>query len=233
MGIALWTRRHTHTHMNAHSDIDMRDGLADLFTTWYGFDKLRSSLDRYAATDCKLRDQWDALWFSKLPAVDAGLCARFGDLLLRMEPGDADESFVPQGDIETLAVVLLYDQISRNVFRGRHRAYAFDALAREYARPLLQRFSALPLFAQVTLVLVCVHSETLADHHAAQCMHAELVAAHPHDALITRTLARIVRVHREQVEAFGRLPQRALTKGFAGEQLSAAERAFLSAVMPS
>ena len=62
-----------------------------------------------------------------------------------------------------IGVIILCDQIARNVFRNSARAYALEALARRLINPLLEEFDSLPVPVRVTLILVLIHSEDLAD----------------------------------------------------------------------
>ena len=62
-----------------------------------------------------------------------------------------------------IGVIILCDQIARNVFRNSARAYALEALARRLIKPLLEEFDSLPVPVRVTLILVLIHSEDLAD----------------------------------------------------------------------
>jgi uncharacterized protein (DUF924 family) len=104
-----------------------------------------------------------------------------------------------------LALVLLLDQIPRNVFRGAPRAYATDpaalavadrALAREFDAafpPVWRKFFYMPLH----------HSESLADQRRA----ASLFEALP-DARERAGLRRYGVRYIEVIERFGRFPHR-------------------------
>ena len=56
----------------------------------------------------------------------------------------------------TIGIIILCDQISRNVFRNSARAYATDKLARRLAAPLLEEFDAGYPFG---FVMGCAHSQ--------------------------------------------------------------------------
>lgn len=100
-----------------------------------------------------------------------------------------------------LALVLLLDQIPRNVFRGSAHAYATDALARHYtARALGAGFDAqvdprLRLF----LYMPFEHSEDPADQDRAVELFTALGDA--------ETLKYAV-AHRDVIARFGRFPHR-------------------------
>ena len=100
-----------------------------------------------------------------------------------------------------LALVLLLDQIPRNVFRGSGHAFATDPLARHYAaRALAAGFDlqcdpALRLFFYMPFE----HSEDAAE----QARSVELFAALGDDNLMGYAVA-----HRDAIARFGRFPHR-------------------------
>lgn len=104
-----------------------------------------------------------------------------------------------------LALILLLDQLPRNLFRDSPRAYAGDAAALRAARnaivrgfdcqlpPVRRRFAYMPF----------MHSETLADQQRSVALFATM----KDDADNSETL-RSARRHCEIVARFGRFPHR-------------------------
>jgi uncharacterized protein (DUF924 family) len=138
--------------------------------------------------------------------------------------------------LRTLSRVILYDQVSRNIFRRTARAYATDARARSLSRPLLQVLAGqphaaaaqvLPLHCQITLVMALVHSESAVDQAEASAHVERLTAAYPaHDALLA-SLRTVGRNHSSRVAMFGRFPER---NKFVGRISTEAEQAFLAGI---
>ena len=107
-----------------------------------------------------------------------------------------------QDDAEgTLALVLLLDQIPRNVFRGSGHAFASDGLARQYAtQALAAGFDAASEPAlRMFFYLPFEHSEAMADQDRAVALFT---------ALGDGELLRYARAHREVIVRFGRFPHR-------------------------
>ena len=104
-----------------------------------------------------------------------------------------------------LALVLLLDQLPRNLFRGTARAYASDAMALDAARSAVAAGHDGPLHSvkRQFLYLPFQHSEELADQDEAVRLFAAL-ADHPE---YSETL-RIAERHREIIARFGRFPHR-------------------------
>jgi len=75
-------------------------------------------------------------WFVKDPAFDEEIRARFLDLYEAGVAGKlADWESTPRG---CLALVILFDQFPRNMFRDAARAFASDGRARGCARTILE-----------------------------------------------------------------------------------------------
>lgn len=160
-------------------------------------------------------------WFAKDDAFDAALRARFLDLHFAAARRELDAHMAtPEG---ALGVILLLDQIPRNVFRGGAHAYATDALALSLARAAVaaghDRATADDL--RVFFYLPYEHSERVEDLD--DCVRlVEGWAAEPgRDA---GDFLKWVHVHRDILVRFGRYPHR---NAALGRETTAQERAFL------
>ncbi len=103
-----------------------------------------------------------ALWFRGGADIDAAIQARFSGLREAAIDGQLDDWLVfPRG---RLALVILVDQFSRNLFRADAQAFAHDVLARSWcAQGLASRVDrSLRPIERVFLYLPLEHSETLA-----------------------------------------------------------------------
>jgi uncharacterized protein (DUF924 family) len=138
-------------------------------------------------------------WFVKDAALDAEIKRRFGgmrDALL------ADKA---RGWRDTpehiLGAILLLDQCSRNMHRGRARAYQGDALALELAKLSLDRgwTHSAPEEWRQFLLMPLQHSENLADQERSV---AEFQRLGEEEGL------RYALLHRDQIRRFGRFPGR-------------------------
>jgi uncharacterized protein (DUF924 family) len=118
-----------------------------------------------------------------------------------------------------LALVLLLDQFPRNMFRGKARAFATDALARAVAdRALARGFDqGTDLTLRPFFYLPFMHSEALTDQDRSVRLYESLGE--------TEEL-RYATEHRNIVLRFGRFPHR---NGALGRDTTLAEQAFLEA----
>jgi uncharacterized protein (DUF924 family) len=153
-------------------------------------------------------------WFVKNPAFDVEIHARF--LALHEAAAAGQLSHWADEPRSCLALVIVFDQFPRNMFRGAARAFATDALARAAARVILERDWDKPMTQseQLFAYLPFGHSESLAD----QDLSCELMKDFGEEQL------RYALRHREIVQRFGRFPHR---NGVLGRESTAAEIEFL------
>ena len=157
-------------------------------------------------------------WFQKDPDFDAG-CTRFADALAAAKRGDYDSwAETPRG---ALALLILLDQLSRNLHRGSAEAFAADAKARGVARAAIARgFDAgLTPPERMFLYLPFEHSEDMADQNESVRLFETL-----RDALGDNTVSYAHR-HRDVIQRFGRFPHR---NAVLGRISTAAELAYLA-----
>jgi uncharacterized protein (DUF924 family) len=142
-------------------------------------------------------------WFRKDDAFDAEIRRRFGELHAAAARRELEAWRASPEAL--LALVVVLDQFSRNVFRGDARAFAQDAYARECARQALARGddrALLPVERQF-LYLPLEHSEDLADQDlCVEKMRA--LDAYPE----TRGIVEWAERHRAIIRRFSRFPHR-------------------------
>jgi uncharacterized protein (DUF924 family) len=159
------------------------------------------------------------VWFSLEPSFDATCRQRFLADHQRAAAGGLPHWLAAPESC--LALILLLDQLPRNLFRGSPLAYAADPLARQVARQALAAgFDArLPPVWRWFLYLPFEHSEDLAD----QAMSLRLYAGLPEDEDKPEQVD-YARRHYEIIARFGRFPHR---NAILGRASTAAEEAFL------
>lgn len=174
---------------------------------WFGPPKSAARFERHAR------------WFKVDPAFDDELRRRFLPLQRRAASGAcADWALEAE---PCLALLLLLDQLPRNLYRGAAAAFASDAMARDAARAALARGfdRSLPATWRQFIYLPFEHSETLADQERSVALYAALAR----DPAFAGALD-YARRHRDIVARFGRFPHRNQALGRAS---TADEDAFL------
>ena len=166
------------------------------------------------------------LWWGKESATDAMLTNRFGELVKAAANNLLDDwAKVPAG---RLALILLLDQLPRNIHRGTQAAFAQDAKARELCLQGLAQGAdrALSPLARVFFYLPLEHAESaeLQDRSVAlfDALAKEQTAG---SALATFAgFADFAYRHQLVIERFGRFPHR---NAILGRPDSEDEAAFL------
>ena len=167
------------------------------------------------------RERHRDIWFKGTPQFDASLREAF---LADYEAGAAGKlrswEALPEG---ALALVLLLDQIPRNIFRDTPRAYATDAAALAAAdRALARGFDRLvPEAWRRFFYMPFHHSENLAD----QRRSAALFDGLPGQRDRRGSVRRYGRPYVEVIARFGRFPHR---NAILGRASTPEESAFLA-----
>jgi uncharacterized protein (DUF924 family) len=151
-------------------------------------------------TDGQIR----SLWFQKSDATDAEIRERFGALIEQALAGELNAwNTTPLG---RLALIIVLDQFTRNVFRASARAFSGDALALQAAMALLESadYEQLEPLQRWFVLMPLEHAEDHAMQQRSVAAFEALAAADPRlaDALD------YARRHQEVIQRFGRFPHR-------------------------
>jgi uncharacterized protein (DUF924 family) len=142
------------------------------------------------------------LWFTKSDATDADIRARFGATIDAALRRDLDHWASSSNG--TLALILVLDQFTRNVFRDTPRAFAGDSAALEYSRGLVysgadRRFGTLQRWF---IYMPFEHSESLVDQYESLRLFGALADDGEGAPL------EWARKHFDVIRQFGRFPHR-------------------------
>ncbi|MCG8494271.1 MAG: DUF924 domain-containing protein [Sneathiellales bacterium] len=138
-------------------------------------------------------------WFQKNDDFDQEIRRRFLDNFEQAEQGHllawTDEA---KG---CMALLLLFDQFTRNMFRNNPRSFSADAKARAIARHMLEKgfFERLPSIMKKFAALPFEHSENLDDQKISMKLFQEF--GDEDDILYAQR-------HFDIIERFGRFPHR-------------------------
>ncbi|HEY5106920.1 MAG TPA: DUF924 family protein [Caulobacteraceae bacterium] len=162
-----------------------------------------------------------AKWFAKDPAFDEAVRTRFEALHHAAARGEHESwAASPQG---SLALVLLLDQVPRNLWRGSAHAFATDPLARRVADLAIARDhdKETKLDLRAFFYLPFAHSESAADQARSVALSSALAAETGNEGDLRSAIE-----HSQIVERFGRFPHR---NRCLGRQTTPEEQAFLDA----
>jgi uncharacterized protein (DUF924 family) len=170
-----------------------------ILTYWFGAKPDQAAL---------AKDRAD-LWWSKNNEVDRDIRQRFESSVQLAGEGKLNSWLIePRG---RLALIILTDQLPRNIYRDSPQAFAFDTRALEWSldgieasvdrllRPIERVFFYLPL----------EHSERLEDQERSVSMFRELLPSVDTDQQeIFESYLNFAILHRDVVARFGRFPHR-------------------------
>jgi len=163
------------------------------------------------------RDAGPDRWFEKDDAFDREIAERFSGVHAEAAAGWLDSwAATPEG---ALALLILLDQFSRNIFRGTPQAYAQDEQALAVARLALEHGHDRQVEESLRqfFYLPFMHSESLLDQERCVALCHSL----PDRSTLPYALD-----HWRIIRRFGRFPHRNVVLG---RHTSPAEQAFLSA----
>ncbi|GAA5524460.1 hypothetical protein Maes01_01017 [Microbulbifer aestuariivivens] len=209
---------------------------AEVLKFWFGSEQLQATSDK------SLRQRW----FARSEAFDSEIEQRFGHLVESALAGKLNDwRDTLMGE---LALVLVCDQFTRNIYRGTARAFAGDALALEVALAAIDRgddrklglsqraFLGLPLEhderAQIQRRSVDYFKRLRDDYVAittdcttAGSSDATTDASQSAQAAQTESFYQYALAHQKVIDEFGRFPHR---NAALGRATTAAEQAWLN-----
>ena len=168
---------------------------------WFGEDKTSMDPDYWK--------QKGALWFGFDSETDLEISKKFKPLLLKAKNNDfSNWKNTPSG---RLALIILTDQLPRNIFRGTSDAFAYDSFALELCLEGLEnkQYRELHPVHQTFFFMPLEHSERIEDQNTCVELFSNLVSTSTPKMLSHMSFSRDFAVkHRDIIAEFGRFPHR-------------------------
>lgn len=149
------------------------------------------------------------LWFGGGEEVDAQITEQFGDTLKRARHGELEDWKGSARD--TLSLIIVLDQLSRNIYRGKPEAFAGDHISRQLSIDLIDSGLDQELYPveRVFAYLPLEHSERLSDQLLClKCMERLEAQATESTQQAFRDYREYAQRHLDLIERFGRFPHR-------------------------
>jgi uncharacterized protein (DUF924 family) len=168
---------------------------------------------RFWLADVPLTDEAalgkSGLWFAKSDALDAEITQRFGPLVEAARAGELDAwAHSPEG---SLALLILLDQFTRNIWRGTPDAFSGDDKALALAKLAIAQGQDMrvPPVPRTFFYLPLEHAEDMACQDASVAAFAQLAAqAGPDTRVLLESTHDYALRHRAVIAEFGRFPHR-------------------------
>jgi uncharacterized protein (DUF924 family) len=176
-------------------------GPEDVLSYWFP--------EELADADLETLGRHGKRWMAGGSDIDSEITERFGGLLERARGGELDHwADTPRG---RLALIIVLDQFSRNIYRGSPLSYSQDEKALELALEGIERGMdrELGTIERNFFWLPLGHSEDL-DLHERSVSQAEEEAANapPHQRVMAEFGVSQAKAARSVIERFGRHPHR-------------------------
>jgi uncharacterized protein (DUF924 family) len=176
--------------------------------------------------DASIAKSQAPLWWRKNPELDRKMAERFRSMVELARAGTLESwKDKPQ---QALALILLTDQMPRNIWRGSARAFASDGIAVATCRHGLDRGydQQLHPLERVFFYLPLEHSESMQDQEQSVSLFTALFQQAPESRIeLYRGYLTYALRHRRVIERFGRFPHR---NDLLGRESTWEERAFLA-----
>ena len=184
--------------------MEMKEDLYELYIYWYFSNVQQFTTNFNRLTSIDILNQWTNVWFAKEEKQ-----IKVDEYLRRYEYMiEKYVSYEPNTLIERISLVILYDQVIRNIFRGTGKAYNYDPIALHHAKELMEIFDQHPFCVKLTVILCFIHSENIKDFDTIASKIGIIRNDMKCDQKLFNALNNIVSRHRERVELFGRIPER-------------------------
>jgi len=171
----------------------------DVLTFW---------LSPAATTEVELENR-KGWWFATNPDLDRQIGERFGSLVARARAGELDVwADTPRG---ALALIILIDQFSRNLHRGKPDAFACDGHALALARRGFDvgQFDGMGTIERMFAALPFRHAETVEDQkRACSLAVTDAMTCEPFMREFCVYSVDWARKHLDVIVRFGRFPHR-------------------------
>ena len=164
---------------------------------WFG-----EIIDEWTTTDRH------ALWFGARAADDEIIRAHFGEAMEQAVAGGM--TAWEQKPMDTLALIILLDQMTRVIGRGRAAAFAGDKRALALCLAGISGGFArqLPMVAQMFFYLPLEHSELLSHQEKHLALYADMIRQCPARKKELTAAFDYARQHMDIIARFGRFPHR-------------------------
>lgn len=204
--------------------------LMSLFSEWYGV-RYPSFSNFNGYSEERFAKQWTKLWFAKGQdqiQTDAYL-QKFKELFAidTIEDIEALKIGLTKNEevVCNISLLILWDQIPRNIYRGSAAAYGTDSKARRLAETLMLEWSKYPVPIRVSLILVFIHSEDMADLARVEELLEDIKSAMQLFPSVWKSLTAIAKNHSLRMTTFSRIPER---NAFLGRASTEEEMSFMS-----
>jgi uncharacterized protein (DUF924 family) len=175
------------------------DHYSEILSFWFG----------HGVSNLDVMNEKSSLWWKKDKDFDQEIRDKFESSLIRFANDDLEDWLrEPHG---VLAIIILADQFSRNIYRDMPDAFAFDAKARLLVHDGINKGTdtQLRLIEQVFFNMPLMHSEAMEDQILSISQFEKIVGkAQGEEIDRLEGNVKYAIAHKDIIERFGRYPHR-------------------------
>ncbi|KAJ1642744.1 hypothetical protein J3B02_000995 [Coemansia erecta] len=151
-------------------------------------------------------------WFQPTASIDQQIKQRFEPVFQKVTENKEHVDNAKETPDGTLALIVLLDQMGRNMYRGEARAFAGDAVARSLAMYMVRRkfHEKLRPVKQSFVYMPLMHAEDIEAQDLSVQLYTELAEqlSAPDEDARNDDFGKFAEMHREVIRDFGRFPSR-------------------------
>jgi uncharacterized protein (DUF924 family) len=159
----------------------------------------------------QILDFWKNRWF-----VKGDLQHNFDSQIKKKFEKYFDSEFFPNynNHYSMIAHLILYDQFSRNCFRGTTQAYDYDKKSQQILLHILNNYTIEAIFRmniqEIVLLMLCMaHTENIETHKTLKKFLSIFVDKFERKYYtLCKTFSQLIENHTLRIEMFGRIPER-------------------------
>ncbi|EFC36259.1 predicted protein [Naegleria gruberi] len=189
------------------------DGIKESMSVWFSAGK---DPEQKKQLDSDIKEQYESLAISGremakklLTTIQDNSSTTFNEEVFAELTKSSEWFSSPKGMI---SLIILFDQFSRNMYRGLAESYSFDMYALAISKRILsdrQLYNSFKTFEKIFLLLPLEHSENLMNQEQCIQEYELLVEEAPEDLKgFFQYFVKYARMHHDLIEKFGRFPFR-------------------------
>jgi uncharacterized protein (DUF924 family) len=192
------------------TDYDENKIIHSICSYWFG-DSIQSTTLTNQQKSVLYQELWDSTWFGGLYSkqVDDYIRTTYGEHLDNANNGMYQK--LESSAMGCLALVILFDQFSRNIYRNSPQSFAYDEKARSITFKCIENGldKELVPIARAFLYLPLLHSENL-DHQSksVQLFHTLYMEQDAKIPVLFKRFSSLADGKYKEIEKYGRFPKR-------------------------
>jgi uncharacterized protein (DUF924 family) len=195
------------SYLKKYNNSQTNSDFLEILSFWYNNMKIYKNTKalNVEMSSNELDELWTQIWFAKgetQTKVDNEL-KKFEYYYKKYK------DYKPYYLYEYIALIILYDQIPRNIFRNSAKAYDTDNIAFNHAKYLIKFMEYIPYHLSIPIIMSYIHSESIEILNQTKDIIGNIQKKYYNNYNnIFSSLNGIFQNHYDRISLFGRIPER-------------------------